>query len=72
MRDNRLDILSENIRSIRARKKISQDYIASVAKLSRRSVSAIENGWQKPNIFAVIDIARALDVELSDLLKGIV
>lgn len=71
MRDKRIDILAANIRAERNRKKMNQDELASHIGISVRSLSSIENGWQKPSIFVVYDIARALEIDINELLKGI-
>lgn len=70
MRDNRINVLAANIRAERRRKKISQDDLCSKINISTRSLSSIENGWQKPSVFIVYDIARALDIDINVLLQG--
>lgn len=71
MRDKRIDILAGNIRAERSRKKMTQDELGSKINLSTRSLSSIENGWQKPSVLVVYDIAKALDIDINELLKGI-
>lgn len=71
MRDSRIDILASNIRAERHRKRVSQDVLCSKINISTRSLSAIENGWQKPSVFVVYDIAKALEIDINVLLKGL-
>jgi len=71
MRDKRIDTLSANIRAERHRKGISQEILSEKINLSTRSISAIENGWQTPSIFVVHDIAKVLEIDINELLKGI-
>lgn len=58
-------------RSIKDRKKMTQEELGSQINLSTRSLSSIENGWQKPSVLVVYDIAKALDIDINELLKGI-
>jgi len=39
--------------------------------VSRMTISRIENGMFMPDLITLVCIARALDVELADLLDGI-
>lgn len=71
MRDKRIDILSANIRAERNRKGLKQERLSELTNLSVRSISSIENGWQTPNIFTVIDIAKALNIDINELLKDV-
>lgn len=70
-RNKRLDNLAANIRAERYRKGISQDLLGEKIKLSTRSISAVENGWQTPSIFIVHDIAKVLGIDINELLKGV-
>jgi len=71
MRDKRLDILSANIRAERSRKKMSQESLSEYVKISTRSISAIENGHQIPSAFVVYDIAKALEIDINELYRGL-
>lgn len=51
--------------------KITQSKLAEMAGVSRSTISRIENGMFMPDLITLVCIARALDVELADLLDGI-
>ena len=67
----RLKNLGINIKSERLRKNISQEKLAELTNISRNSVSLIETGKINPTILKVIDIAAALGVDVSVLLKEV-
>ena len=68
---DRLKNLGINIKSERLRKNISQEKLAELTNISRNSVSLIETGKINPTILKVIDIAAALGVDVSVLLKEV-
>ena len=51
--------------------KITQSKLAEMSGVSRSTISRIENGMFMPDLITLVCIARALDVELADLLDGI-
>ena len=67
----RLKNLGINIKSERLRKNISQEKLAELTNISRNSVSLIETGKINTTILKVIDIAAALGVDVSVLLKEV-
>ena len=71
MRDKRLSKLASNIKAERYRKGLTQDDLSEKINVSTRSISSIENGYQTPSIFIVYDIAKALEIDINELLKGI-
>ena len=71
MRDKRIEVHVAKIRAERRRKRVSQDAMCSKNNMSTRSLSTIENGWQKPSVFVVYDIAKALEIDINVLLKGL-
>jgi len=50
---------------------MSQEDLAEASKLSRNYVSDIERGVRNPSLLALIRIARALTVQLRDLLVDV-
>lgn len=62
---NTIRILTET----RLKKKISHGGLAAKANVSRMAISYIESGKRSPSLFLCINIARALDVNLSAVLK---
>lgn len=71
MRDERLKYLAANIKAERIRKNIKQDDLASLIKVSPRTISQIEQARQTPSAFIVYDIANALNIPLDDLYKAV-
>lgn len=71
MRDSRLQILGDNIRAERMRKRFSQEGLAELICVSRDTVRNIENGRQTPSAFIVFDIANALEIPMEDLFKNV-
>ena len=69
--DNRLKILALNIKFARMRKEISQEQLAELVDVSRTAISFIETARQNPTILKVIDIAKALDVDINELTKDV-
>ena len=71
MRNIRNKILASNIKAERNRKGYTQFQLAEKINISESSISLIERGLQTPSIFLVLDIARILDIDINELLKGI-
>ncbi len=67
-RNKVLKILAENIRVERARKNLSQEYLAELADITPQHMYRIENEKVCPTILVVANIAQALDVSLNTLL----
>ena len=67
-RNKVLKILAENIRVERARKNLSQEYLAELADITPQHMNRIENEKVCPTILVVANIAQALDVSLNTLL----
>ena len=61
-KEKTLKILAENIRVERARKKISQEYLAEQADITPQHLYRIENERVCPTILVVANIAKALGV----------
>jgi len=71
MKDERIKIIANNIRAERNRKNYSQEILAEKANLSPQSISQIERNVQVPSILTVYDIAKALEIDINELLKGL-
>ena len=61
--------LGQNMKRIRAKKKMSQGDIARALEVDRGYISNIENGKKNPTIATVAKIANALGVSADELLK---
>ena len=71
MENRRLETLGLNIKFARMRKEISQEQLAELVDVSRTAISFIETARQNPTILKVIDIAKALDVDINELTKDV-
>ena len=70
-RDKTLTTFGRNVARIRDSRGFSQDKLAEKADLDRTYISGIERGVRNPGIKTVIRIARALNVSVGDLCKGV-
>ena len=71
MNDDRLQILANNIRAERIRKRLSQEELAELVNINKNSLLKIENARQKPSAFIVFDIANVLEIPIEDLFENI-
>lgn len=71
MKNNRLKTLGLNIKAERIRKEISQEKLAELVDTSRTTISYIETARQNPTILKIIDIAKALNVDINVLTKDV-
>ena len=71
MDNNRLKNLGLNIKFARMKKGLSQEQLAEIVETSRMTISFIETARQNPTILKVTDIARALDVDINELIKSV-
>ena len=60
--------MGQKIRAARNAHKLTQQQLADASGLDRTYVSLVEHGKQNLTIAAVLKIADALDVSISDLL----
>ena len=63
------DQLEQNMKRIRAKKKMSQGDIARALDVDRGYISNIENGKKNPTIATIQKLANALGVSANELLK---
>jgi len=63
-------ILGDRVRSIRAKRGISQEQLADLAELDRTYISGVERGIRNISLLNIVRIADALEVSPSELLKG--
>jgi y4mF family transcriptional regulator len=64
-------VLGANLRSHRKRAKLTQEKLAEKAGLSVVFISLLENGWRTASLDALLRIAKALGVDLEDLVRGV-
>ena len=60
--------LGNNVRRFRKKLKMSQEGLGFEAKIERSYVSAIERGKRNPSIQVVSKLAKALKINISDLI----
>jgi transcriptional regulator with XRE-family HTH domain len=60
---------SDNLKTIRKKRGMSQAQLADKLGISQRSVSHYEENTRYPTIDKVYDIARALDVTIEELIS---
>jgi transcriptional regulator with XRE-family HTH domain len=70
-RDRSLAAFGRNVARIRNEQEFSQDKLAEEADLDRTYISGIERGVRNPGIRTVLRMARALDVGVAELCKGV-
>ena len=71
MVNKRLKTLGLNIKFARMKKGISQEELAERIDTSRITISFIETARQNPTILKIIDIAKALDIDINELTKSV-
>ena len=71
MDNNRLKTLGLNIKFARMKRGLSQEQLAELVETSRMTISYIETARQNPTILKVVDIAKALDVDINELVKSL-
>lgn len=63
--------LGETIKSFRQQASLSQEQLADLSSLHRTYIGSVERGERNISLENIVQIARALDVKPSDLLKDI-
>lgn len=71
MKNSRLKTLGYNIKIIRIKEDVSQEKLAELVGVSNDTISNIENGNHKTSVLTVIDIARALNVDINEFIKDV-
>lgn len=66
-----LEKLGANVRRVRLSRGLSQEALADLARVSQSHISTLEIGEHEPGVLAVLRIARALHVDVQDLVRGI-
>ena len=64
-------LLGKNLRHIREEQGFSQESFADAVGLHRTYIGGIERGERNVSLMNIVEIARALRVDLSRLLDGI-
>jgi transcriptional regulator with XRE-family HTH domain len=64
-------VIAENVRALRARRRLRQEDLATELGWSRAVITTLENGTRRVTVEDAINLCRALDVSLRDLLTGL-
>tara|TARA_B100000780_G_scaffold135383_1_gene94854 strand:+ start:707 stop:985 length:279 start_codon:yes stop_codon:yes gene_type:complete len=62
--------IRERIKTVRIEKGYSQDYMADMLNISQNAYHKLEKGHTRIHLEKFIDIAKVLEVEVSDLFNG--
>ena len=60
--------LSELIKTERIRRKITQEQLCNVLKLSRGSITNLEKGRHRPSIYQLLQIAALFEIDFTKLM----
>ena len=63
--------LGKNVRELRLKAKLTQEQLAELTQIHAVYMSNIENGLRNITVIKAFKIAQALNVDVSDLFKGI-
>jgi transcriptional regulator with XRE-family HTH domain len=61
----------ENLRGARLRNQLSMAELGRLSGLSHSEVSRLEAGIREPRLATVLALARALDTDVNDLIRGL-
>jgi len=61
--------LGENLKKVRAKKKMSQGALARLLEVDKGYISNIENGKKNPTLATIQRLADALEISVSELLR---
>ncbi len=62
--------IGKNIRALRIQKRMTQDALAEALFVTRQTVSNYETGRSRPDVYMLMDIAKALDTDANSVLYG--
>ena len=64
--------IGKNIRGLRNAKKISQERLAELSDLDRTYIQSIEKGDRNISVEVLLKLATGLNVQVTEILKGLV
>ena len=71
MVNKQLKLIGINIKAESLKNNLSQEQLAELTNISIPTISLIETGKQNTSILNIIEIAKALDVDINILIKGV-
>ena len=69
--DEQVRLFGENMRTARRRADLSQVELARAARLDRAAIGFLERAERSPELSTLLRIARALELEPAELLRGV-
>lgn len=61
--------LGKRIKAVRASKNLTQNQLAHKINRDREAISRIERGKTNPTYLILLELSKALEINISDLLK---
>lgn len=71
MINKQLKLIGINIKAERLKKNLSQEQLSELTNISIPTISLIETGKQNTSILNLIEIAKALEVDMNTLTAGV-
>lgn len=62
-------LVGRNVPRIRLRKRLTQEQLAEISGFSQQYISGLEKGRRNPTIITIYELALALDVSHTDLVR---
>ncbi|MER8961773.1 helix-turn-helix transcriptional regulator [Mesorhizobium sp. M0701] len=62
-------LVGRNVQRIRLRKRLTQEQLAEVSGFSQQYISGLEKGRRNPTIITIYELALALGVSHTDLVR---
>ena len=59
--------MKNNLEELRKQKGINQEDLANILKVSRQTISSLENGRYNPSILLAFKIARYFNLKIEDI-----
>lgn len=69
-KESEIMAFAENLKAFRERKSLSQAELAKMANISQPTVAQYEKGMKVPTIIVGVDLARALNATVEELVNG--
>ena len=71
MINKQLKLIGINIKAERLKKNLSQEQLSELTNISIPTISLIETGKQNTSILNLIEIAKAIEVDMNTLTAGV-
>ncbi|MER8549407.1 helix-turn-helix domain-containing protein [Mesorhizobium sp. M1169] len=62
-------LVGRNVQRIRLRRRLTQEQLAEISGFSQQSISGLEKGRRNPTIITIYELALALGVSHTDLVR---